>query len=73
MSTLYLVGATHTLQTVAVAALVLAVVLYFPQINLKTQLARLPAYTYDNPEKRKTYLSYAKKLYNHGYKQVTPL
>jgi hypothetical protein len=71
METSNLVSVTHTLQTVAIAALIFALVLCIPQINLKTQLARLPSYTYDNSEKRKTYLSHAKKLYSDGYKQVT--
>jgi hypothetical protein len=64
-------GASHTLQTVAIASLFFAVLWFLPQISFQTQLRKLPAYVYAPSSKRRTtYLQSARKLYADGYKKV---
>ncbi|KAI0570397.1 CypX Cytochrome P450 [Pyrenophora tritici-repentis] len=60
---------THTLQTVAIATLFLAICVYVPKLKLKAQLGSLPALNSgESREKhRKTYLTSAKKMYANGY------
>ena len=63
-----LTQASHTLQTVGLATLFVALLYFLPQINYAAQLRKLPAYQYT--DKRSTYLKSAGKLYRDGYKQV---
>lgn len=67
----YLTGASHTLQTLAFASIVVAILAFLPHINYNAHLRKLPAYKYEDGSKKRTvYLKSAKKLYRDGYHQV---
>jgi hypothetical protein len=67
-----LAGLAHTLQTAAIATLVIAVCAYIPKLRYKAQLAKLPVFDEStNGEKHyQSYLQSAKAMYMHGYKKV---
>lgn len=60
-----------TIQTAAIAVLVFAICAYFPQLNYKAKLAKLPAIGDDiaSEKRRLLYLAGAKKDYSNGYKR----
>jgi hypothetical protein len=73
METQTLAGISHTLQTVAIATFIFAVCAYFPKLQRKAQLGRLPILSgLETGEKqRQAYLSSAKKIYEDGYAKVS--
>lgn len=67
----YLGGGSHMPQTIAIASIVFVALYFLPRINYRAQLAKLPAFSYDQgSEKRATYLKSARSLYSNGYQQV---
>ena len=73
METQTLAGLSHTMQTVAIAALTFTVCVYFPKLQRKSQLGKLPVLSgLETGEKqRKAYLAFARKLYEDGYAKVS--
>jgi hypothetical protein len=67
-----LAGLTHTLQTAAIAALVIAACAYVPKLRYRVQLAKLPAFEESTKgEKRyQSYLQSAADMYRDGYQKV---
>lgn len=66
-------GLTHTLQTVAVAALLFAACVYLPKIDQNAHVAKLPAFhkAISSETHRKEYLKSAKRMYREGYEKVS--
>ncbi|KAF1935949.1 ent-kaurene oxidase [Clathrospora elynae] len=64
-----LAGLLHTLQTVAIAALIFVVCAYFPILQYRLQLARLPVFSGSETgeKQRQAYLDSAKDMYKEGY------
>ncbi|KAJ4355937.1 uncharacterized protein N0V89_003962 [Didymosphaeria variabile] len=63
-------GLAHTVQTVAIAALIAVACYYFPKINLNAQLAKLPAFGAESGEKQRTeFLKHGKDMYLQGYEK----
>ncbi|CAO2651171.1 Nn.00g094680.m01.CDS01 [Neocucurbitaria sp. VM-36] len=62
-------GLSHTLQTVVLAILIFAVCAYFPKLNYRAQLAKLPVLggPTGGEKQRQTYLSSARNMYDEGY------
>jgi hypothetical protein len=73
METQTLAGLLHTMQTVAIAALVFAVCAYFPKLRRQSQLGKLPSLSgLETGEKqRQAYLASAKNIYEDGYAKVS--
>jgi hypothetical protein len=67
-----LLGLSHMVQTLTVAALILAICAYIPQLRYKTQLAKLPVLGGEGSQEkqRQKYLKSAKQLYIDGYRKV---
>lgn len=64
-------SAAHTFQTVGIATAIFVFLWFFPRINLEAQVRKLPAYVYENSDKKKTtYITSAKKIYIDGYRKV---
>jgi hypothetical protein len=61
-----LVGLAHTLQTVAIAALIFAACTFILKLRHRAQLAKLPSISGDG------YLTSAKELYREGYQKAGP-
>ncbi|KAF1996188.1 cytochrome P450 monooxygenase-like protein [Amniculicola lignicola CBS 123094] len=59
-------GVDHTMQTAALAVLVIVAILYIPKINFMAQLARLPAH---DEKRRSVFFTSAKRLYGEGYEK----
>jgi hypothetical protein len=66
-------GVSHTLQTVTIATIIFAACVFFPKVNYRAQIAKLPALVQpgNREKKRIDYLKSAKGLYTQGYKQVS--
>jgi len=64
-------ASTHTVQTIAFASLVVAVIALFPKFNLLFKLSKIPEFgTAKNGEKQRSfYLKYAVELYREGHKK----
>jgi hypothetical protein len=73
METSTLAGLSHTMQTVAIAALIFAVCAYFPKLQRKSQLGKLPVLggLETGEKKRQVYLASARKIYEEGYAKVS--
>ena len=67
-----LAGLSHTLQTAAVAVLIIAVYAYLPDLNYRTHLAKFPVFggSSTGEKQRQTYLKSARKIYLEGYIKV---
>lgn len=64
-------GLAHSVQTVALAALIAVACYYFPKINLNAQLAKLPSFGTESGEKQRTeFLKHGKDMYLQGYEKV---
>jgi hypothetical protein len=65
-------GLLHTLQTVALAALVFVVCAGIPKIRYRMRTAKLPTFVAarDGEKLRPGYLMTAKQMYIEGYKKV---
>jgi predicted transposase YbfD/YdcC len=72
MDTQTLAGMAHTLQTVAIAALIFVACAYIPKLKQRAQLAKLPVFegSTGGEKHRQGYLKSAKDLYNEGYQKV---
>ncbi|KAL1605327.1 hypothetical protein SLS60_004875 [Paraconiothyrium brasiliense] len=63
-------GLAHSVQTVALAALIAVACYYFPKINLNAQLAKLPSFGTESGEKQRTeFLKHGKDMYLQGYEK----
>jgi hypothetical protein len=73
METSTLAGLSHTMQTVAIAALIFAVCAYFPKLQRKSQLGKLPVLggLETGEKKRQVFLASARKIYEEGYAKVS--
>jgi len=65
-------GAGHTLQTVAVASIVLSAFFLFSNLRYHFQLAKLPVLkkTGTSEQHRMAFMQSALQMYSDGYKQV---
>lgn len=65
-------GLAHSLQTAAIAAIILVVCISIPKLKHRAQLSRLPTLgeCMTGDKNRKDYLESARQLYAEGYRKV---
>lgn len=67
----YLVGVSHSFQTIFLASLIAGVVALLPKLLYKIRLSQLPVLEYgEGGKKRDIYLKSATELYAEGYQRV---
>ena len=62
----------HTLQTLAIAAFIVAASVYLQKIHFNSHIGKLPAFhnAISSETHRKQYLKSAKRMYKEGYEKV---